>query len=225
MSEAIGYMLPTAVAAIVLSLPAIVIMILLLEPSRDQRLSLGFVTGWLLSFVVSCGIFLFAAELLSSDNNDERANWVSVLLLLIGLGLLAFAGKKVANRPRAGQPAKPSAITRTIDKLTPTGAIPFGALLGGFNPKFLAVIGSLAAELTLTNASVSEQAVVMLLFTVIGSAGIIGPVIAIRIGGESAAGVLRKVSDFLNKFTWLIMALIVGYFGIKLIGDALRAFI
>jgi threonine/homoserine/homoserine lactone efflux protein len=223
MAEALGFMLPAAFAAILLSLPAILVVILLLEPGRDATTPRVFALGFLLSFVVVGGVFLLAADAITPDDYDDRSTWVSVLLLVIGLALFGLAGKKFVGRPKPGDPPKETAISKAVASLTPIKAFPMGFVLGGLNPKFLAVIASLAAELILTGASLGGQMLVMVVFAVIGSLGVIGPLMAIRIAGDGATAALGKVSDLLNQWTWLIMALILAYFGVKLVGDALRA--
>lgn len=221
MASALGFMLPAAVAAIALSLPAIMIMILLLEPGRDRAPAATFAVGWLASFAAVGTVFLLTADRFNSDPDDERSTWVALLLLAIGLALIAYAGLKFRKRPRRGEAPPESKLKSAVAAITPVRAVGLGAILGGLNPKFLAVIGSFAAELTLTTASGAEQALAMALFIILASAGVLAPLVATRLLGSRADASLSAVGDFMGQYTWLVMVIILAYFGVKLIGDAL----
>ncbi len=223
MLDALGFMLPVAIAAIALSLPEVVVMILLIEPGKSRANAWGFAGGLVGSFIVVSGIALVAADALDLDRPDGRSNWVAILLLIIGSALIWFGVHKLRSRPDPDSPIEQSAILRAAANLTPTKAASLGAVMGGINPGFMALILSLVAELALTDASRTEKSLVMLMFTVVASAGIVGPLLAVQISGERANRFLEGVRQTLDDWMWLITAVVCFYFGVVLIGEALRA--
>lgn len=223
MVDALGFMAPVALAAIAFSLPEVVVMILLIQPGKRWANAYGFAAGLVFSFLAVSAVFLIAAEALDLGGSGERSTWVSILLLVIGVALLYLGLRKFLSRPHPDDPIEEAAILKLAANLTPLKAVSLGAVMGGFNPSFMALIGSLTAELTMTGASTGQKALVMLLFTLIGSAGVVGPLVAVQLFGERARDTLERVRDLLDTHMWLIMAVVFVYFGITLIGEGLRA--
>ena len=75
----------------------------------------------------------------------------------------------------------------SIDKLEPGGALGLGALLSAVNPKNAAL--TIAAAATIAGAGLpGEQAVVLAVFVLIGSVGVLAPLVVYLFAGAGAAG-------------------------------------
>src|SRR6188472_3187200 len=102
MADAFGFMLPAAVAAALISLPAVMVMILLVSAANAGTRPMMFATGWLGSFAITCTTFLLLADVVDDSDSTDQSRWVSWLLVLLGGALLFFAWRKWRDRPREG---------------------------------------------------------------------------------------------------------------------------
>lgn len=221
MGDAIGFMLPAAVAAALISLPAVMVVILLVSAPAPGNRPLLFAAGWLASFAVTCTIFAVLADAASEDDQQDQSRWGSVLLLALGVALLFLAWRKWQGRPRDGAPAKTPQWMSSLFEMKPARLVSFGAIMGGFNPKYLAVVAAVVAELTLTSVSGLQTALILVLFILIASLGVLIPILSVQILGERSRPALERIRTGLDQYNWVVMMLILGYFGIKIIGDAI----
>jgi hypothetical protein len=108
-----------------------------------------------------------------------------------------------------------------LDKLKPGGALGLGALLSGVNPKNAAL--TIAAAATIAGAGLpgGEQAVTLAVFVVIGSIGVLAPLIVYLVGGQHAARTLDTWKTWAADHNAAVMAVLFVVFGFKLVGDGI----
>ena len=192
MGAAIGDILGLAAGVAVSPLP-IVAMILLLATSRGRANGLLFGVGWLVGLAVLGAVVL----------------------------ALQLALRQWRARPAEGaEPEMPRWIA-SLDRLRPGGALGLGALLSGVNPKNAALTVAAAATIAGAGLPGGEQAVTLAVFVVIGSIGVLAPLIVYLVGGQHAARTLDTWKTWAADHNAAVMAVLFVVFGFKLVGDGI----
>jgi threonine/homoserine/homoserine lactone efflux protein len=97
--------------------------------------------------------------------------------IVFGVLFLLLAGRSWRNRPEPGtEPAMPKWMAG-IDGFAPAKALGFGLLLAGVNPKNLLLAVGAGSALALIGPSTSEAVVSLIVFVIVGSLTIAGPVV------------------------------------------------
>jgi hypothetical protein len=203
--------------------PAAIIAVILMLFSRRARVNGPlFLLGW----VVALGVLVTVVYAISDQSNAGTSNTSSdsVSWLKIGLGLsfLLLARREWRKRPAPGvEPEMPKWMAR-VDALTPVEALGLGVLLGGLNPKNLALSIGAAAGLAQLGLSTPDAVVSLVVFVAVGSLSIAGPVIYCLLGGEKAATELNQLKDWLGRHNDAVMAILFLVFGVALIAKGLE---
>ena len=110
---------------------------------------------------------------------------------------------------------------RALDGFTPARSLGIGAALSGVNPKNLML--DIAAATTIAQAGLSgvQQGIVLVVFVLIGSIGIIAPVVVYLAMGERAAAVLEGWKAWLSANNATVMVVLFVVFGFVLIGKGI----
>jgi Sap, sulfolipid-1-addressing protein len=108
----------------------------------------------------------------------------------------------------------------SLDRLRPGGALGLGALLSAVNPK--------NGGLTIAAASIAgaglaggQQAVALAVFVLIGSLGVLAPLVVYLAAGENAARTLDTWKTWAGDHNAAVMAVLFLVFGFKLVGDGI----
>ena len=108
-----------------------------------------------------------------------------------------------------------------IDKLTAGKALGLGLLLAGINPKNLILTTGAAAGVAQLGLSISDAVVSLIVFVVIGSLTIAGPVVYYLVGGEDAKTRLDTVKAWLAVHNGAVMTVLFLVFGANLIAKGI----
>ena len=185
MGHALGTVLPIAVAVAIFPVPIIAV-VLLLGSERGTVKGLAFVLAWLVGLAAVSALALVLAGVADASNAGEPATWANVLVLGLGLLLVALAVKGWRGRPRADDEVDMPGWMRTIDEFTTTKAAGAGFALTALNPKKVLLAVAAAAEVAEAGLPTGEEIVVMLVFVLIASAGVLSPlVVAVALGDRS----------------------------------------
>jgi threonine/homoserine/homoserine lactone efflux protein len=192
MGAAIGDILGLAAGVAVSPLP-IVAMILLLATSRGRADGLLFGVGWLVGLAVLGAV---------------------VLALLLAL-------RQWRARPAEGAEPEMPRWMASLDRLRPGGALGLGALLSAVNPKNGGL--TIAAAATIAGAGLpgGDQAVVLAVFVLIGSLGVLAPLVVYLVAGENAARTLDTWRTWAATHNAAVMAVLFLIFGFTLVGDGI----
>lgn len=216
LGEAIGDLLPSAVGVAVSPVP-IVAVILMLGTQRARTNGPAFALGWAAGLVVVIVAVLWLAG--DAASSDDTSTAVSVVTLLLGLVLLAVAVQQWRSRPSGGtEPEMPSWMA-AIEDLRPGRAVALGALLSGLNPKNLALAAAAGATLAQAGLSVGGDVVGVVVFVVIGSATVAGPVLAFLAAGSRTEHALDSIKRAMIDHNAVIMAIVCLVLAAKLIGN------
>jgi len=134
--------------------------------------------------VVSAAVYLLCAagKAASSTATTQAVSWGQVLL---GVAFLLLAGRNWRTRPASGeQPRMPEWLSG-VESLRPGRAFLLGLLLAGVNPKNLILTVGAASSLALLGLSATQAVLWLIVFVVVASVTIAGPVIYYLVGGTA----------------------------------------
>lgn len=220
MGEAIGSMLPSALA-IAISPFAVVAAVLVLTTRNARVNGLMLALGWAAGVATVGGLVLLIAGDSGYDDHKEPATWVSLLFLALGLTLLMLAVKQWRRRPATGATPETPGWMAKIDGLSAPRILGLGFLLSGPNPKNLLLGAAGAAAIAQSGISAAEEATALAVFVGIASLGVVVPFVAFLVFGAKSERALSGVKDWFSRNNDTIMTVILVILGVKLIGDAI----
>src|ERR1700761_1315679 len=220
MGQAIGQILPLAIAVAISPVPIIGVVLMLATP-RARANGPAFLVGWVVGLAVLGTVVLLISSGASAASSGGPAKWVSVLKLGLGALLLLVAVRQWRGRPRGDEPASLPTWMAAIDGFGAPKALGMGALLATVNPKNGLMTVGAGAAIAQTGVAAGQQAVALAIFILIGTLGVVAPV-AVYFGmGDRSARILGELKDWMARNNTVIMAVLVLVIGVKLIGDGI----
>jgi threonine/homoserine/homoserine lactone efflux protein len=223
MGQALGDILPLAVAVAIFPVPIIAV-VLVLGSDRGTAKGAAFVLTWCIGLSAIGGIVLVLGGAADANDEGEPATWVNVLLLGLGLLLLVAAVRQWRGRPSGGEEAPTPGWMRTIDEFTIAKAAGAGFALSAVNPKNLLLTAAAAAEIAEVGLSAGRQVALLLGFVLVASAGVLTPLVLALALGDRSRELLEGLRAWLARHNAVIMGLLFLLIGAKLIGDAISGF-
>lgn len=224
MGDVIGQLLPTAVGVALSPLPMVGVILMLLS-NKAKVNGPAFLIGWLLGLAIVVGgivAFVNPDKLNASDGDPSTLS--GILHLALGALLLLLAVKQWKSRPQDGKEAEMPKWMAKMQDASPLFAVGMGAFLSGLNPKNLIFDIAAATTIVAGNLTTTQQIVSILVFMILASVTIGGPVIWFLVAGDSAKVTLGKLRVWLVQNNAVIMCVLFLVLGIKLIGQSLGAF-
>jgi threonine/homoserine/homoserine lactone efflux protein len=222
MGEAIGQVLSFGVGVALSPVPIIAVVLMLATP-KGRVNGPAFLAGWIVGIAALGTIVLLVSSGASASNGGTPATWVSILKIVLGALLVLLAIHQWRGRPRGDARPELPAWMRTIDTFTPVRSAGMAALLSAVNPKNLLLVVGAAAAIAQTGSGPVDQAVALVVFTVIATLGVGAPVAIYFLAGDRATRMLGELHDRMTRENATIMAVICLVIGAKLIGDAISA--
>ncbi len=223
MGQAIGDMLPAAVGVAISPLPIIAVVLMLVSP-RGRVNGPAYLLGQITGVLVAGGLVLLLAGSVGGTDDGEPAGWTDWLRLVLGVALLLLAAKQWRGRPREGEEPVTPTWMGAIDSFTPPKALGAGVVLSALNPKNLILTIAGMAAIVAVGLPADEQAVALIVFTLIGSLGVAIPVVMYFALGDRSGPLLERLKDWMARNNAVIMAVILLLIGVKLVGDAIAGF-
>ena len=218
LDDAIGGLLPAAVAVALSPIPIVAVVVVLGAP-RARTAGPAFALGWIAGLLaVSVVVVLLVGSASDPDSDDPGVNW---LKLGIGIVFLLMAAKQWTKRPRPGREPEVPGWMATIDSATPPRAALLGMALSGANPKNLALTLTAAASIAEAGLDTADTAIAVAVFTLLGSITVAGSVLFYLLAGDRAARPLAAVKQFMADNNAVIMMVVLLLLGAKLLGDGL----
>lgn len=224
MGNAIGSILPQAIAVAISPVPIIAV-ILMLFSQRARSNGTAFLLGWVLALVVVGSVVLILADLGKVSAGGTPSTLAYVLKLLLGLLFLLMAVRQWRSRPKEGEAARMPGWMATIDTFTAGKAFGLSALLAGVNPKNLAL--TLAAALSIAQANVSgaQPWIALAVFVILASLTVAVPVLYYLLAGPSAEKALASWKSWLVANNATVMFVLLLVLGMLLLGQGLGGLI
>jgi threonine/homoserine/homoserine lactone efflux protein len=220
MAEAIGQVLALGVGVALSPVPIIAVVLMLGTP-RARANGPAFVLGWIAGLAIVGTIVLVVAGGADATENDQPADWVGVLEIVLGVLLALVAVRQWRGRPRGGEEAALPKWMRAIDRFTPARSSAIAIALSAINPKNLLLTVGAAAAIAQTGASTGDQAVALAVFVVVGTLGPGAPVAIYFLLGARAERILDALKRWMAAHNSAIMAVLCLVIGAKLIGDGI----
>jgi threonine/homoserine/homoserine lactone efflux protein len=108
-----------------------------------------------------------------------------------------------------------------IDTVTPAKAAGLGVLLSAVNPKNLILTVGAAASVAQLGVSTSDAVVALTVFVVIGSLGIVIPLLGSLFGGEKARVMLDGWKAWLQQNNAAVMTILLLVIGVVVLAKGL----
>jgi hypothetical protein len=120
-------------------------------------------------------VILLVVNPADASSAGAPAAWVGWLKLLLGVLVLAAAVRHWRRWPTAGAEPQLPRWMAGLDRLRPGPALGLGALAAAVNPMNAALTISAAASVAAADLPGSQQAITLVVFVLLGSAGILAP--------------------------------------------------
>jgi hypothetical protein len=213
MAPAILAALPLAVGLALAALPVVLIPIAL-AAKRPAAVARGFLFGWLLGIGLAGTVVIALADVLVLPSGNVA--WFGYAKIVLGLLLVALAVRRWAGRPRSGEDPPVPGWLAGIDAMSAGKSFGLALLLATLNPKNLALV--LAGALAIAEATPvpGQQAVALVIFTLVSSIGVGAPVVLTMVMGERADPLLTSVDRWMTRQSTVIVAAVLLVLGILL---------
>jgi len=222
MGQAIGQVLSLGVGVALSPVPIIAVVLMLATPKGKVN-GPAFLGGWVVGIAVLGTIVLLVASAASASEHGAPAKWVSIVKIILGVLLVLFAVRQWRGRPQGDASPELPKWMKTVDTFTPGRSVAMGVALSSVNPKNLLLVVAAATAIAQTGVSAGDQAIALIVFIVIATLGVGGPVAIYFLMGDRATKILGDLHDWMAEENATIMAVICLIIGAKLIGDAISA--
>lgn len=219
MRDAIGQVLPLAIAAAISPFPIIGVVLMLVTP-RARVNGPVFVLGWLVGLAVvgALGLTVASAAGAGDDGSSDGTNTVQIVF---GALLMVAALRQWRKRPKRGEePALPKWMS-AVESFTAPRAAGLGVVLSAVNPKNLVLALSAATTIAATNLSGADQVLVYAGFGLVASLGVAAPVVLFFAMGDRSRPVLDELKTWLAHHNAAILAVLFLVIGAKILGQGI----
>jgi threonine/homoserine/homoserine lactone efflux protein len=218
MWQALGGLLPIAVAVAISSVPITATILILLSPNRN-RTALPFLVGWVTGVAAVIILSALGASTLPEPSRRGDDPAIAVLEILIGAALIVLG---VVNL-RRGSRNEQTGLPRWLSAVDSFGALAtFGiAVLLDLRPKGLLL--GIAAGLALHAASVdpAETAMLISVYTVIATSTVVVPITASLIAPRRMEPRLIAARDWLARNGRILTSSMMFMIGVVIVGVGL----
>jgi hypothetical protein len=220
MGEGIGEVITYAVGVAISPVPIIAV-ILLLFSARARVNGPIFLAGWVVTLAVVSGAVYFFSDAADAATDSTASDTISWGKIVFGVLFLLLAARNWRGRPAAGETPEMPKWMAGIDEFPPGKALGLAVLLAGANPKNLLLAAGAAAGLAQLGLSTTDAVVSLIVFVVLGSITIAGPVVYYLVGGEHAKTQLDSAKIWLAAHNAAVMTVLFLVFGVNLIAQGL----
>ena len=176
MGKGISEVLTYAVGVAISPVPIIAVTLMLFS-QRSRTNGLMFLFGWVVALAVVSGVAYLAADQANASTDSMTSDTVAWGKIVLGVLFLLLAVRNWRSRPALGsEPGMPKWMAG-IDTLKPAKALGLGLLLAGVNPKNLMLTAAAGAGLAALGLSSANAIGSLIVFVIIASLTIAGPVV------------------------------------------------
>jgi threonine/homoserine/homoserine lactone efflux protein len=220
MWDAVGAILTFAIGVAISPVPIIAV-ILMLFSSHARVNGPLFLLGWVLALAVICGAAYALSDTGNVATDSTAADTLAWGRIVVGVLFLLLALRQWRSRPAPDAAVEMPAWMTGIDSFAPGRAFVMALLLAGVNPKNLLLSASAGAALAQTGVSSTDAVIALIVFVVVASITIMGPLIYYFVGGERARASLDSMKGWLAAHNAAVMMVLFLIFGVKLIADGI----
>ena len=218
MWQAMGGILPLAVAAAVSSMPIVAVTVILLSPRRGES-ALPFLAGWILGCLVVLILWTLAAQAIPLHPRRRPETTIGVLEIIIGIGLVGLGLIALHRRTEGGSGPLPSWVNR-IDTFGSVPAFGIGLALN-VRPKALLLAAAASLVIRGENLGGAEGLVVIAVYTAIATSTVSVPTVLTLLFPERMEPRLNAARRWLTDNGLLITAVVMILIGVVIAGAGL----
>jgi len=179
--------------------------VLLLTVERGRPKAIAFLLGWALALAIIGVAIIITGGLVSTPSGSASSKASATLDVVLGLALAAFAFRtraKTRNDVEAGTPA----WMKRLDTMSPVAAF----VLGMFLPPYMIAV-AIGNDIVRQDLSTAARVTAVVLYVIIGSLGILVPIMVTVVRPKSSDAVLAGWRVWLQR-NWpvLLFWLLVG---------------
>ncbi len=200
--------IPAALAIALSPVPVIPSILLLFTP-RARAAGSAFAGGWATGVVAATALFTVVGGFI--EFADEPAVWVSWTFIILGVALIGLGIQQWLSR---GSAAKEPAWMASISTASPGKAYTLGLGLSGANPKIVLLAAAAGLAIGEAEAGLGTTLGLVLIVMLVGSIGVLLPVVLYAVAGERILGPLGRARDWLVRHNAAIMAVVVLVIGV-----------
>lgn len=219
LTDAIGGLLPSAVAVALSPVPIVAVVVMLGTP-RARSNGPAFAAGWIAGLVVVSVIVLIVARG-ADDPDSATSTGIEWGKLVLGALLVVLAIRQLRKRPADGAAPEMPAWMSKVDTFDARRSFVVGAALSGANPKNLALTLAAAASIAQAGLSSGGTAIAVAVYVVVASSTVGGAVLFSMVAPGRASRPLASTRDFMARHSAVIMFVVLVVIGAKLIGDGI----
>lgn len=220
MGQGISEVLTFAIGVAISPVP-IMAVILMLFSARAKVNGPMFLAGWALALaVVSVAVYV-ASDQSNAATSSTTSDTIAWGKIVFGVLFLLLAARNWRQRPAPGTEPQLPKWMASVDSLKPGKAFGLGLLLAGVNPKNLLLTVAAAAGLAQLGLATTDAVVSLIVFVVVGSLTIAGPVVYYLVGGDGAKAELDAMKGWLALHNAAVMTVLFLVFGVDLIAKGL----
>ena len=212
-----GEILPIAIGLAMLGVMPMIATVVLISSQGGTGKAWAFAGGYFVAVAAVTILFVAIGDRVESiDGPTQSTTLRSLFQVAVGLLLLVLSYRNFQKRkdPNTDGPA----WLAKVDQLSTGRALGLGLVTGSVNPKNLALIPGAAVSIVAAELSFSGELVTSLVFALIGSAGLVIPLIIPIVSGARADQVLNALRRWLTSNSAVIMMVLLFILGWVLIG-------
>ena len=220
MGQGISEVLTFAIGEAICPVPIIAV-ILMLFSQKARVNGPVFLLGWVLALAVVSTVAYVISDQSNASTSSSASDTISWGKIVLGVLFLFLAARQWRSRPAPGvEPEMPKWMAG-IDTLTPGKALGLGLLLDGVNPKNLILTLGAATGLAQLGLSTTDVVVSLIVFVLVASLTIAGPVVYYLLGGDHAKVRLDSMKGWLAVHNAAVMIVLFLVLGVDLIAKGL----
>ena len=220
MGQGISEVLTFAIGVAISPVPIIAV-ILMLFSERARVNGPVFLLGWVATLAIVSGVVYAISDQGNAATSSTASDTISWLKIALGVLFLLLAARQWRNRPAPNAEPEMPKWMAGIDALAPVKAFGLGVLLAGVNPKNLILTIGAAAGLAQLGLSTGDAVVSLIVFVLLASLTIAGPVVYYLLGGETAKRELNELKGWLNVHNAAVMTVLFLVLGVDLVAKGI----
>lgn len=221
--QAVGDILPLALAVAISPIPIIAAILMLLSP-KAKATSVGFLLGWVVGIIVAVVVFTALGSLVALADDDGPTPVAGVVKIVLGLALVVLAFGQWRKRPRDGAvPTLPKWMS-AIDTMKPGASFGLAFLLAAINPKNLIMAAAAGVAIATSGVNGGEIVLVIVIYVVIAAITVAAPVIAYLVAADRLRPVLTSLRVWLLANNATVMAVLLLVIGVVTVGKGIGSF-
>lgn len=217
MWQAIGALLPIAVALAFSSVPITVTILILLSPNRNKT-ALPFMIGWVIGLIAVIVLSAVGAQALPHMSRRATQQATGAVQILIGATLMVLGVIQIRRRSQAA-----SGLPHWLSAVDSFGALVSFAVAVLLNLRPKGLLLGVAAGLALHAASLQtgQAALLVVIYAVIASSTVVLPIVASFVAPSKTEPKLMSARDWITANGRVLTSAMMFMIGVVILGSGL----